>query len=531
LDDFAFYAWDARGHGRSAGPRGAAPDLATLVRDLDAFVRHLGETDGVAVEDIALVAQSVGGVLAATWVHDYAPNVRAMVLAAPAFDIRLYVPFARRALALWHRLRGDFRVDSFVRPTMLTHDAERAASYRSDPLITRAVSARVLLDLYATAERVVADARAIAVPTQVLISRADMVVNQAPQHRFFVNLGSADKQRHVLDGFYHDTLGAAGREEVVARVAHFIRACFARPPSPPSLLDADLSGHTRDEADALASPVPDWTAAALYWHVARGALTVGAVLSRGLALGRETGFDSGSTLDYVYRDRAEGAGPVGRMIDRSYLNSIGWRGIRARKRHLEELIGFALAGLRAEGQPRHILDIAAGHGRYVLEAVGTSGIAVDSILLRDFSRRNVEAGQRLIAEKGLDAVARFERGDAFDAKELSRLEPRPTLAVVSGVYELFADNAPVRTSLAGLARAVPPGGFLVYTGQPWHPQLELELIARTLTSHRDGRPWVMRRRTQAEMDQLVAAAGFRKVEQRIDPWGIFTVSLARRDQG
>jgi hypothetical protein len=30
------------------------------------------------------------------------------------------------------------------------------------------------------------------------------------------------------------------------------------------------------------------------------------------------------------------------------------------------------------------------------------------------------------------------------------------------------------------------------------------------------------------MDELVAAAGFAKVAQRIDPWGIFTVSLARR---
>lgn len=62
-------------------------------------------------------------------------------------------------------------------------------------------------------------------------------------------------------------------------------------------------------------------------------------------------------------------------------------------------------------------------------------------------------------------------------------------------------------------------------GEPWHPQIEL--IARALTSHRRG-AWVMRRRTQEEMDQLAAAAGFEKVEQRIDEWGIFTVSLARR---
>jgi hypothetical protein len=38
----------------------------------------------------------------------------------------------------------------------------------------------------------------------------------------------------------------------------------------------------------------------------------------------------------------------------------------------------------------------------------------------------------------------------------------------------------------------------------------------------------MRRRTQAEMDQLVAAAGLVKITQRIDDWGIFTVSLAQK---
>ena len=95
---------------------------------------------------------------------------------------------------------------------------------------------------------------------------------------------------------------------------------------------------------------------------------------------------------------------------------------------------------------------------------------------------------------------------------------------MNAIYRLIR-----RCTLAGLAAAVPPGGYLVYTGQPWHPQLEL--IARALTSHRDGQPWVMRRRSQAEMDQLVAAAGFRKLEQRIDEWGIFSVSLAQRVDG
>jgi hypothetical protein len=172
------------------------------------------------------------------------------------------------------------------------------------------------------------------------------------------------------------------------------------------------------------------------------------------------------------------------------------------------------------------MDIAAGHGRYVLDAVLGGGAKPESILLRDYSDINVRDGQTLIAEKGLQDIARFAQADAFDRDGLAAVSPRPTLAVVSGLYELFGDNDLVARSLAGVGAAVEAGGYLVYTGQPWHPQLEM--IARALTSHRQGQAWVMRRRTQAEMDQLVAAAGFRKIAQRIDEWGIFTVSLAVR---
>jgi Putative methyltransferase len=97
---------------------------------------------------------------------------------------------------------------------------------------------------------------------------------------------------------------------------------------------------------------------------------------------------------------------------------------------------------------------------------------------------------------------------------------------VSGLYELFPENEPVLRSLRGLAAIVEPGGRLIYTNQPWHPQVEF--IARVLPN-REGKPWIMRRRTQAEMDELVRRAGFIKLSQEIDQWGIFTVSVARRD--
>jgi alpha-beta hydrolase superfamily lysophospholipase len=529
LPGFAMFGWDARGHGMSRGLSGSDdgnPTLATFVDDLDRFARHISQTYGVPMEKTAVVAQSVGAVLAAVWVHDYAPKIRCMVLATPAFKVKLYLPLARTGLGLANRFVKNMRINSYVKASALTHDPERIASYQADPLIQRPISVRVLLGLYSAADRVIEDAGAIHTPALMLISGKDFVVHQAPQHRFFERLGSTVKEREVYRGFYHDTLGEKDRRAPMARAREFLLRMFEQPQLSTSLLEADRKGYTKDEFDKLREPLPARSAKGVMFALTRLAMKTGGMLSDGIRLGFRTGFDSGSTLDYVYRNRAAGVTPVGKLIDRAYVDSIGWRGIRVRKEHIEKLLREAVDRLRKAGRPVRILDIAAGHGRYVLEAIEKQGLHPDSVLLRDYGALNVEAGRRMIAEKKMESFARYEKGDAFDRASLGALSPRPTIGIVSGLFELFPQNGPVRESLAGLGEAIEPGGFLIYTGQPWHPQLEM--IARVLPSHRDRQAWVMRRRTQGEMDQLVEAAGFQKVAQAIDEWGIFTVSLAER---
>lgn len=525
MPNVPMFAWDARGHGKSPGERGDSPSLTASVRDVDTFVRHAADVSGVPLSAISVIAQSVGAVLVSTWVHDYAPPIRAMVLASPAFKVKLYIPFARTGLRVMDKHKPGGFINSYVKARYLTHDPERVTSYDNDPLISRAIASHILLDLYAAAERVVADAGAITVPTQLLVSGADWVVHHGPQHRFFNELGSTVKERHVFKGFYHDTLGEKDRHLVFDKIRAFMDRVYATPPVVPNLLQADQTGYSRHEYDVLQTPLSPLSPKAWMFAATKVNMHTAGRLSRGIKLGLDTGFDSGSTLDYVYENQVRGSTPLGRLADKVYLDSVGWRGIRVRKQHVEELIALAAERLRDTGSPIRIVDIAAGHGRYVIDALAGIDDA-ENILLRDYSPRNVDAGQKLIAERDLADKARFVQGDAFDGDGLAALEPAPTLAIVSGLYELFPDNAPILASLRGLAAAMETGAYLVYTNQPWHPQLEL--IARTLTSHRDHQPWIMRRRTQQEMDQLVAAAGFEKITQRIDEWGVFTVSLARR---
>src|SRR5215203_5770567 len=67
LPGAAIFAWDQRGHGRSPGERGWAESFSVYARDLDCWVRHLAQVHGLEQRQLALVAHSVAGVIAAAW--------------------------------------------------------------------------------------------------------------------------------------------------------------------------------------------------------------------------------------------------------------------------------------------------------------------------------------------------------------------------------------------------------------------------------------------------------------------------------
>lgn len=518
FDDVAVFAWDQRGHGRSSGERGSAPNIATVIRDADEWVRHLINEYGIDLHDTIVLAHSLGAVIATAWIHDYAPPIRGLILATPAFRVKLYVPFAVQFLRFRQKLIGPGYVKSFIKAGMLTHDPAEAERYNADPLIFRQIAVNMLLDLHDTSKRLLDDAGAINVPLLVLAAGSDWVVRQSAQRQFVERVSSKDKRFEVLDGFSHSVFHEKDRHVVVEKVRDFIHQQFSRSSSKPSLLDADKHGYTHDEYNRLCKP-GGWRLAAVRWLMKGPGR-----LSRGISLGWKHGFDSGLTLDYIYENRSRGITPVGRLIDRSYLNAIGWRGIRVRRKLLEQSMQSTIELTYTEGRPVRLLDIASGPGRYILEIISKLNTIPITAVLRDYKQENLDAAGRLRDQLGLKNVA-LTLGDAFDRASLASITPRPNIAIVSGLYELFPDNEPVLRSLHGLADCVEPGGHLIYTNQPWHPQVEF--IGRVLTN-REGKPWIMRRRTQAEMDALVQAAGFEKVSQEIDEWGIFTVSVARR---
>ncbi len=523
--DHAF-AWDARGHGHSPGERGEAPDFATLVEDLDAFIGHLQRHHGIAPQDMVLVANSVGAVIAATWLHDHAPAVRGLAMAAAAFEIKLYVPLAVPMLKLGLGFKPGLQVTSYIRSGMLTHSPQEARAYDADPLIAKQISGRVLVDMAHTARRIVADAAAIDTPVLMLAADSDHVVKLAPQKAFFEGLSSPLKRFVQLQNCRHAIFYESDpvRSEAIAHCRAFIESCHAQPvPSPERFREADRHSRSAQAYRQLTEGRLVGAPMKAFFAFQRAMLGTLGPLSAGMRIGMTQGFDSGASLDHVYRNQAQGRFGIGALIDRGYLDAIGWRGIRLRRKHLQQTLS-ELIDAHPAGVPIRILDIAAGGGRYLLETLKCHGDRHVEATLRDRDPGNLQRAQALAQSLGLGAQVTVELRDAFDPASYAG-GPVFDIVIASGLYELFADNAPVLRSLQGIVGQMRPGGALVYTGQPWHPQLAL--IAGTLRNHL-GAPWLMRPRPQAELDGLVACCGLHKQRSRIGLDGIFTVSVARR---
>src|SRR5258708_26277305 len=54
LDDIGIFACDARGLGRSAGDRGAAKSLHDVIKDVDAFARHVSENFVIPIDSLTI---------------------------------------------------------------------------------------------------------------------------------------------------------------------------------------------------------------------------------------------------------------------------------------------------------------------------------------------------------------------------------------------------------------------------------------------------------------------------------------------
>ncbi|CDA07441.1 bifunctional alpha/beta hydrolase/class I SAM-dependent methyltransferase [Fusobacterium sp. CAG:649] len=511
---YNIFAYDLRGHGYTKIK--SSPNSMDYVRDLDSFVKHIKSKYQIKEEDIFIIANSIGGVILSTYIHDFAPNIAGMALLAPAFEIKLYIPFAKQLVTLLTKIKKDAKVMSYVKAKVLTHDIEEQNKYNSDKLINKEINAKLLIDLDDMGKRLVEDSMAIELPTIIFSAEKDYVVKNSAQKKFFLNLSSKKRKFIELENFYHGIIFEKERQKVYKMLDDFIQDVFK---NQNTTLDVSPREFSRKEYERIALKEYPLTEK-IFYSIQKFSMRTFGFLSKGMSLGLKYGFDSGISLDYIYKNQTNGKLLIGKFIDRFYLNQIGWRGVRERKKNLLSLIEEKINSLGEKNVK--ILDVAGGTGNYLFDI--KEKYPKIKILINEFKKSNIEVGEEVIKKNNWENIS-FIDYDCFDKETYKKINYTPNIVIISGIFELFENNKMLENTISGIAEILDKNGAVIYTGQPWHPQLKQ--IALVLNSHKGNeKSWLMRRRSEKELDSLFEKYDLKKEKMLIDNNGIFTVSLA-----
>lgn len=215
---------DLRGHGQSDGRRWHVDSFQDNLADFDAFVAKLSQ-DGVAGDQLFVVAHSHGALVAALWGMSRGKHVAGFVFSSPYFRLALKPPAGKVFMArLIGRVVPWLPVDAGLDIATLTSDEEMQRWTARDPLYGRKTTPRWFDESLRAQIDVLRRAREFHAPLLVLAGGDDRIADAAAARAFVDAAASTDKRIQVYEGFRHEIFNEVRRAEPIGEAVAWLSA-------------------------------------------------------------------------------------------------------------------------------------------------------------------------------------------------------------------------------------------------------------------------------------------------------------------
>ncbi len=211
---FALLAVDLRGHGKSAGRRGASPSTGALVDDI-----------GRQLEEAArrfpglprfLYGHSLGGSLAIYSVLRSAPQISGVIATGPGFRLAFSPPGWKLTLGkILYQLWPNALLANGLDRQALSRDPRVVREYQADPLVHDRVSARLGLDSILLGEWLLDHADQWQKPLLIMHGEADGITSAKASRQFAERAGDACTLK-IWPGLYHELHHEPEKDQVLA---------------------------------------------------------------------------------------------------------------------------------------------------------------------------------------------------------------------------------------------------------------------------------------------------------------------------
>jgi len=216
---FSVYAFDLRGHGRSAGTRVWVDSFDDYVDDLGSFIAYVKTRE--AGKPVFLLGHSMGGAIATLYALRHPTELAGLVLSAPAL----------RANASGIEVASTHAIDALIPEAGIfqldiekfSRDKAVVAACKQDPLVYQGpMPARTAAQLLDALDEIGKRMGELSVPLLDMHGTKDEITMPEGSKDLVARAASKDKTLKLYDGLVHDLLHEPEKEQVQKDVTDWL---------------------------------------------------------------------------------------------------------------------------------------------------------------------------------------------------------------------------------------------------------------------------------------------------------------------
>ena len=218
--NYAVYALDLRGHGRSAGQRGYINHWDEFRTDLARFLSVVRSREPDTF--LFLLGHSMGATIALDFLLHESDGVQGAIVSAPALGEVKASPIRIALGQLVSRVWPRFSLETGFNPSMGSRDPAAVEAFRLDTLRHYRATARLVTEYYDTIDWIHTHAMEWTLPLLVLTAGDDCVVEPAAGRRFFQQVICPDKTLRNYPDAYHDLFNDYDAPKAIADIEDWL---------------------------------------------------------------------------------------------------------------------------------------------------------------------------------------------------------------------------------------------------------------------------------------------------------------------
>ena len=216
LNDSKFNAYgiDLRGHGKSDGLKGHAPDLISLINDIEEFLKVIRAEH--LYLPLFLFGHSMGGNLVLNYVlRDKSKELSGFIVSAPWIKLAFAPPRWKEKLGhLMACIAPKMRLFNELNSMYLSKDPEVSRQYDHDPLVNFKISAGLFSAINYGAEYLIKHQNEIKLSGFVFHGKSDAIIDYKANMKLALSNPDYIKWK-LWEGIFHEAHNDLEQKEVI----------------------------------------------------------------------------------------------------------------------------------------------------------------------------------------------------------------------------------------------------------------------------------------------------------------------------